>query len=119
MCSVLRAAFSAVCASAFGALAAMVCGVSRLWWTLTRHQVRTLFTQQVLHGPCAPRSCCSQVTKNDHVFAAAVEIGGGPWDEAWETEARMREPLKSLVKLPVDLDGAASLLPPRLRPPGI
>ena len=115
----LRAAFSAVCASAFGALAAMVCGVSRLWWMLTRRQVRALFTQQVLPVLCAPRSCCAQVTNDDHVFAAAVEIGGGPWDEAWETEARMREPLKSLVKLPVDLDGATSLLPPRLRPPGI
>jgi hypothetical protein len=31
----------------------------------------------------------------------------------------MREPLKSLVKLPVDVEGATSLLPPRLRPPGI
>lgn len=51
--------------------------------------------------------------------SAAVEIGGGPWDQVWQTEARMREPLKSLVKLPIDLEGATSLLPPSLKPPGL
>lgn len=55
----------------------------------------------------------------DVFLAAAVEIGGGPWDEAWQTEARMREPLKSLVKLPISPEGATSMLPPSLRPPGL
>ena len=53
------------------------------------------------------------------VLTAAVEIGGGPWDEDWRTEARMTEPLRSLVQLPLDVDGFAASLPAHLRPPGL
>lgn len=50
---------------------------------------------------------------------AAVEVGGGPWWEPWQSEARMREPLKSAVGLPIDVEGIASRLPKALRPRGL
>lgn len=53
------------------------------------------------------------------LIAAAVEVGGGPWDESWKAEARMTQPLKALVQLPVDVDGLTSFLPNNLRPRGL
>ncbi|KAK9792704.1 hypothetical protein WJX73_007933 [Symbiochloris irregularis] len=50
---------------------------------------------------------------------AAVEVGGGPWDATWKAQAQMRQPLKSLVGLPVDVEGLASLMPGPLRPKGL
>ena len=50
---------------------------------------------------------------------AAVEIGGGPWLETWKSEARMREPLRSLISLPVDVEGVSARLPAGLRPKGL
>lgn len=52
-------------------------------------------------------------------FAAAVEIGGGPWDSTWTADGTMKEPLRSLVQLPVDVEGLASALPGNLKPPGL
>ncbi|CAL5225421.1 g8236 [Coccomyxa viridis] len=49
----------------------------------------------------------------------AVEVGGGPWWSTWSAQAKMQEPLKSLVSLPVDVDWLASSLPSQLRPPGL
>lgn len=34
-------------------------------------------------------------------------------------QAKMQEPLKSLVSLPVDVEGLASGLPSQFRPPGL
>lgn len=50
---------------------------------------------------------------------AAVEVGGGPWWEAWTSEAQMQEPLKSLVKLPIDVEAISSRLPQALQPRGL
>lgn len=50
---------------------------------------------------------------------AAVEIGGGPWWETWKSKAEMREPLRSLVKLPIDVEGLSARLPESLRPKGL
>ena len=38
---------------------------------------------------------------------AAVEVGGGPWTEAWVRSAEMREPLGTLAGAPVDVDAVA------------
>lgn len=51
--------------------------------------------------------------------AGAVEVGGGPWWVPWKAEAKMREPFKSLVKVPVDVEGLTSWLPQGIRPPGL
>ncbi|KAK9835048.1 hypothetical protein WJX81_007145 [Elliptochloris bilobata] len=51
--------------------------------------------------------------------SCAVEVGGGPWWDTWRTTAEMKEPLRSLVQLPVDAEGLASRLPKGLRPPGL
>lgn len=51
--------------------------------------------------------------------AAAVEIGGGPWWKTWTSQAQMMEPLKSIVGIPVDVEGLSSLLPDFLRPKGL
>ena len=50
---------------------------------------------------------------------AALEVGGGPWWAVWEARADMREPFKSLVRLPIDLGAIASAVPGPLRPPGL
>ena len=50
---------------------------------------------------------------------AAVEVGGGPWWEAWKSEARMQEPLKTLVKLPINVEALSKRLPASLRPKGL
>jgi tocopherol cyclase len=49
----------------------------------------------------------------------AVEVGGGPWWSTWKAEAEMKQPLRSLVSLPVDVEGLAASLPKPLRPPGL
>lgn len=51
--------------------------------------------------------------------SAAVEVGGGPWWDTWKATARMQEPFGTLVKLPLDVEGLASLLPRPLQPPGL
>lgn len=51
--------------------------------------------------------------------SAAVEVGGGPWDTRWQAEAQMRQPLKSLVGLPINVEALSALLPARLRPKGL
>jgi hypothetical protein len=50
---------------------------------------------------------------------AAVETGGGPWWDTWRTKAEMREPLRSLVKAPIDPGYIASWLPSSFRPRGL
>ena len=82
---------------------------------------------QGIDGMC--RIDCSKpyLSRTNHAFlmvnvlvlVAAVEVGGGPWEEPWKAEARMKQPLKALVRLPVDVDGLASILPGSLRPPGL
>lgn len=42
--------------------------------------------------------------------SAAVEVGGGPWNSAWEAEADMKEPLRSLLSLNVDVEGISRRL---------
>jgi len=48
-----------------------------------------------------------------------VEIGGGPWDSAWTAEATMKEPLRSLVQLPVNVEAVSAALPGNVKPPGL
>lgn len=49
---------------------------------------------------------------------AAVEIGGGPWLTTWKGETSTPELLKRAIGLPVDVEGAFSLIP-LLKPPGL
>ena len=49
----------------------------------------------------------------------ALETGGGPWSEAWKAEAKMQQPLKSIVQLPLDVRGIAQALPGGKLPPGL
>jgi tocopherol cyclase len=51
--------------------------------------------------------------------SAALEVGGGPWWGPWRSCADMKEPFKSLVQLPLDVQALSSLLPQQLRPPGL
>lgn len=50
---------------------------------------------------------------------AALEVGGGPWFTNWSASARMAEPVKALLGLPIDVVGLKNLTPPPLRPPGL
>lgn len=43
---------------------------------------------------------------------AAVEVGGGPWDENWEGTAEMREPLNTLAGAEVDVHAVADFFAP-------
>lgn len=49
----------------------------------------------------------------------ALEVGGGPWVGEWSARAAMREPFRSLVRLPIDLAAVKEALPDALRPPGL
>ncbi|KAK9823665.1 hypothetical protein WJX72_004524 [[Myrmecia] bisecta] len=51
--------------------------------------------------------------------SGAVEVGGGPWWSTWQADARMREPLKSLINVPIDVEGISRVVPPGMRPPGL
>jgi tocopherol cyclase len=51
--------------------------------------------------------------------SGAVEVGGGPWWSRWRAEARMAEPVRRLLGLPLDVEALAGLLPRALRPPGL
>ena len=51
--------------------------------------------------------------------SGAVEIGGGPWWSDWAVEAKMSEPVKQLLRLPIDIEYLAdTFLPDGLKPPG-
>jgi tocopherol cyclase len=50
---------------------------------------------------------------------AALEIGGGPWWTGWSAAAEMKEPLRTLVQLPIDVAALGSVVPGPLRPPGL
>ncbi|KAK3258696.1 tocopherol cyclase [Cymbomonas tetramitiformis] len=54
-----------------------------------------------------------------HSKSAALEVGGGPWWTAWSASAKMTEPLKSLVNLPIDVEGYLENIPELLQPPGL
>lgn len=43
---------------------------------------------------------------------AAVEVGGGPWDDTWEGTAEMREPLSTLAGANVDVHAVAEFFAP-------
>ena len=51
--------------------------------------------------------------------SGALEVGGGPWETTWSAEAAMREPLRSIVKLPLNIEGIVSAIPGKWRPPGL
>jgi tocopherol cyclase len=46
-------------------------------------------------------------------------VGGGPWWADWAARADMKEPFRSLVKLPLDIGALAAALPGPLKPPGL
>ena len=50
---------------------------------------------------------------------AALEVGGGPWDTTWQSAADVKEPLKSIGAVPVDVNLLDSLLPEPLKIPGL
>jgi hypothetical protein len=50
---------------------------------------------------------------------AALEVGGGPWWGPWSAKARMLEPFRSLVQLPIDVGVISRTLPDLLKPPGL
>ena len=74
-----------------------------------------------MDDPCDSACVCSHrcLRRQACTYAAAVEIGGGPWDEDWLVTAEMKEPLRSAVQLPVDVGSLTSFLPPQWRPPGL
>lgn len=49
---------------------------------------------------------------------AAVEIGGGPWFNAWKGKTTTPEIVKRTLNVPIDVDGIFSLVP-LLKPPGL
>lgn len=51
--------------------------------------------------------------------SGAVEVGGGPWWSTWSVEAKMTEPVKQLLQLPLDVEYLADMLPRDIRPPGL
>ncbi len=50
---------------------------------------------------------------------AALEVGGAPWFASWKARSRMAEPLRSALRLPVDVGAVARALEPRWDPPGL
>jgi hypothetical protein len=63
--------------------------------------------------------CARAGARPHHPATTTPQTGGGPWDGAWSAKARMREPLKSLVKLPIDVGALARAGPQALRPAGL
>lgn len=51
--------------------------------------------------------------------SGALETGGGPWPATWIAQAKMQQPLKSIVQIPIDVRGIAEALPGDLLPPGL
>ena len=54
-----------------------------------------------------------------HSTSGALETGGGPWPGTWKAQAKMQQPLKSIVQIPIDVKSIAEALPGNLRPPGL
>ena len=54
-----------------------------------------------------------------HSESGAVEIGGGGWNFVWKAQAEMKEPLRSAVNLPIDVEALTSFGPIDLRPSGL
>ncbi|CAK0735183.1 hypothetical protein CVIRNUC_000540 [Coccomyxa viridis] len=77
-------------------------------------QVRLRVWRRVANGAQQQELLCDLSSKR-----GAVEVGGGPWWSTWSAQAKMREPLKTLVSLPVDIEGLAAAVPSQLRPPGL
>ncbi|CAK9217940.1 unnamed protein product [Sphagnum jensenii] len=48
----------------------------------------------------------------------ALEVGGGPWYTTWQTKARVLEPVKTLLQLPIDVEQLFTPVP-QLKPPGL
>ena len=51
--------------------------------------------------------------------SGALETGGGPWPGTWSAKAKMQQPLKSIVQIPIDVKGITEALPGNFVPPGI
>ena len=53
--------------------------------------------------------------------SGALEVGGGPWWETWEGRAEMREPLRSVVRAPLEeaLAPWTKMAPSIAKPPGL
>jgi len=49
--------------------------------------------------------------------SAALEVGGGPWWSGWKAQARMSEPIRALINLPIE--GVVNSIPTPIRPPGL
>lgn len=49
---------------------------------------------------------------------AALEVGGGPWFNAWKGKTSTTPVLSRAIGLPIDIDGIFNLVP-LLKPPGL
>lgn len=49
---------------------------------------------------------------------AAVEVGGGPWFNAWKCETSTPELLSQAIGVPVDVEGIFNYVP-FFKPPGL
>ena len=49
---------------------------------------------------------------------AALEVGGGPWFNSWKGKTSTPEIVSGALNVPVDVEGAFSLVP-FLKPPGL
>jgi tocopherol cyclase len=69
-------------------------------------------TPRFLHSLLTPPPQKNQTT-------TTTQVGGGPWWAPWSAKADMKEPFRSLVRLPIDVGALANAVPPALRPPGL
>jgi len=58
----------------------------------------------------------SQTVIDAESGSGGLEVGGGPWWDTWAAKAAMKEPLRSLVRLPIDVSKAVDFVPEGLRP---
>lgn len=48
---------------------------------------------------------------------AAVEVGGGPWFDSWKGSGTVPEPIKQILRLPINAEDFFPI--PFLKPPGL
>ena len=51
--------------------------------------------------------------------SGALETGGGPWPGTWTAQAKMQQPLRSIVQIPINVKGITEALPGKPVPPGL
>jgi len=86
-----------------------------------------LFSDLTFHKqPCSLPLCSDfdtggntwQVILDTKSDMCALEVGGGPWYTTWQTKARILEPVKTLLQLPINVEQLFTPVP-QLKPPGL